>query len=321
MVTTEHAKRRIVVGVNESASSRAAVIWAAKQASRRRCDLIITHIDPAPSDSTRLQDATSSHLLLAASANAASLRQPTVPVTSLLLGGAISDELIQLSSAALLLVTGVDEARPRGSGGAIGPIEDRVVMHAGCPVVTISGRWDGTERPERDVVVGWTDDPSGWRAMQVAASEAQLRSASLIVVTIDTQLPAPSVKTRKAAPDRPASLADAVDSIHKTHRGLRIDLDQSDPDTDHLQALIRHAERAELMVIGCPLSDDRWSIRVGVTAATLMRRAACPVMLVGQPGATYSSRQIGANTASDGPADPAVGAAAVLPTTRLHSLT
>src|SRR6478609_4974800 len=130
MVSTGHLKRRIVVGVNDSPSARAAVIWAAGQARRRRCDLIITHIDPVSVDPAELHDAaTNSHLLLAASATAASLAQPSVPVTSL-----------------LLLVIGIDETRPRGSYGAIGAIEDRVVMHSDCPVVTVSGRWNGQDR-------------------------------------------------------------------------------------------------------------------------------------------------------------------------------
>ena len=127
-------------------------------------------------------------------------------MTSLLLGGAISDELIQLSTTALLLVIGVDETRPRGSYGAIGAIEDRVAMHSGCPVVTVSGRWDGKDRPERCVVLGWTDDPSGWRALEAAAAEAQLGNASLTVVTIQPQLPAASAETRPTAPNRPTRL-------------------------------------------------------------------------------------------------------------------
>jgi len=57
-------------------------------------------------------------------------------------------------------------------------------------------------------------------------------------------------------------------------------------------------------VIGCPHSDDRWSIRVGVTAETLMRRAACPVMLVGQADATYRPSKITATTASARSVDP-----------------
>ena len=51
-------------------------------------------------------------------------------------------------------------------------------------------------------------------------------------------------------------------------------------------------------MIGCPHSRDRWSIRVGVTAETLMRRATCPVMLV---GAAYTPSKLTADAASAGP--------------------
>ena len=304
MVTTEHVKRRIVVGVNESTSCRAAVTWAAGQAHRRRCDLIITNIDPVSVDPAEVHDAaTSSHLLLAASATAASLAQPSVPVTSLLLGGAISDELIQLSNTALLLVIGVDETRPRGSYGAIGAIEDRVAMHTGCPVVTVSGRWDGKDRPERRIVLGWTDDPSGWRALEIAAAEARLGNTSLTVVTVQPQLPATSAETRPTAPNQPTQLAEAVASIRAAQPSLHIHVD--DPDPDYLQCLIHGAQQAELIVIGCPHAENRWSIRVGVTAETLMRQAACPVMLVSAADKTYDPGQITANAASAMPVDPA----------------
>jgi nucleotide-binding universal stress UspA family protein len=307
MVSTGHLKRRIVVGVNDSPSARAAVIWAARQARRRRCDLIITHIDPVSIDPAELHDAaTSSHLLLAASATAASWSQPSVPVTSLLLGGAISDELIRLSTTALLLVIGIDEARPRGSYGVIGAIEDRVVMHSDCPVVTVSGRWDGKDRPVHRVVLGWTDDRAGPAALHAAAAEAQLRNASLSVVTINALPPAASAETQPAVPNRPAGLALAVNSTQTTHPGLHIDIDDPDPDADDLQWLIRCAEQADLVVIGCPHSDNRWSIRVGITAETLMRQAACPVMLVGADE-TYSPRKLTADTASGGPVGAGIG--------------
>jgi nucleotide-binding universal stress UspA family protein len=91
-------------------------------------------------------------------------------------------------------------------------------------------------------------------------------------------------------------MAQAVDSVQQAHPGLHIDVD--DTDFNYLRALIRHAEQAELLVIGCPHSHDRWSIRVGVTAETLMRRATCPVMLVGQAGATDTASKVTANTAS-----------------------
>jgi len=279
MSTTDHLTHRIVVGVNASPSSRAAVTWAARQARRRRCDLIITHVDPvAPVPGHAAL--TSSRSLLDASATAASSSQPTVPVTALLLTGSASDQLIKLSANALLLVMGIDDGRTRSDYGALGAVEDRVVMHSDCPVVTVSGRWDGMSRLEHRVVVGWSDEPSSCRALREAAAEAQLRHASLTIVLDTAHLTA----TSAAAPDPPVGLAQAVQSVRRAHPAVAIDVKSSVP--DYLQGLVGQTTSAELIVIGCPHSDDRWSIRVGVTVDTLMRQAVCPVMLVGQVGAT-----------------------------------
>jgi nucleotide-binding universal stress UspA family protein len=285
MSTPDHVTHRIVVGVDASASSRAAVTWAARQAQRRRCDLIITHIDPVSvSPVAGHAAATSSRSLLAASATAASSSQPNVPVTSLLLEGSVSDELIRLSASALLLVIGIDEARPRSSYGALGAVEDRVVMHADCPVVTVSGRWDGMSRLEHRVVVGWSDELSSGGALQEAAAEAQLRNAPLTIVLDTAHLSATIPEAAPSAPGPPARLAQAVDSVRRTHPALAIDIKNSVH--DYLQELIRQTTSPDLVVIGCPHSDDRWSIRVGVTADTMMREAACPVMFVGKVRAT-----------------------------------
>ena len=52
---------------------------------------------------------------------------------------------------------------------------------------------------------------------------------------------------------------------------------------DPAEALIRAADAADLLVIGCHHSADRWSIRTGPVAEAVMRGASCPVMLVSQP--------------------------------------
>lgn len=280
MGTTDHLTRRIVVGVNASPSSRAAVTWAARQAQRRHCDLIIIHIDPvfvAPVPGHAA--VTTSRSLLDTSATAASSSQPTVPVTTLLLTGSVSEQLIKLSANALLLVIGIDEGRPRSDHGALGAVEDRVVMHSDCPVVTVSGRCDRMGRLEHRVVVGWSDVPSSCRALQEAAAEAQRRQASLTIVIDTAHLTVISPGTMPVA-NSPAGLAQAVHSVRSAHPAVVIDVDSSV--LDYPQGLISQTAGADLIVIGCPHSDDRWSIRVGITADTLMRQAACPVMFVGQ---------------------------------------
>ena len=130
---------RIVVGVSQSPASSYAVLWAAQEARIRRSVLLVTHIDPPTAYAPDLHDAaTACHWLLANGATIASEAQPSVAVGTLLLSGAISDELIRLSRSAALIVVGIDRDVPRAAHGAIGSIEDRVVVQAHCPVVTVS---------------------------------------------------------------------------------------------------------------------------------------------------------------------------------------
>ena len=127
------------MGVSQSPASSYAVLWAAKEARIRRNVLLVTHIDPPTAYAPDLHGAAaSSHRLLANCATIASEAQPNVAVGTLLLSGAISDELIRLSRSAALIVVGIERDVPRSAHGAIGSIEDRVVVPAHCPVVTVS---------------------------------------------------------------------------------------------------------------------------------------------------------------------------------------
>ena len=133
-----HEPEWIVVGVSQSPASSYAVLWAAQEARIRRHVLLVTHVDPPSAYAPDLHDAaTACHRLLANSATVASEAQPSVAVGTLLLTGSISDELVRLSQSAALIVVGIDHDVPRAAHGAIGSIEDRVVVQAHCPVVTV----------------------------------------------------------------------------------------------------------------------------------------------------------------------------------------
>ncbi|MET0692899.1 MAG: universal stress protein, partial [Propionibacteriaceae bacterium] len=80
MVSEKRIHDRIVVGVDGSTASHQAVMWAAAEARLRHADLIVTHVEPAGSGAGWTQDRADvdRHELLAASATAASTRQPGV---------------------------------------------------------------------------------------------------------------------------------------------------------------------------------------------------------------------------------------------------
>ena len=96
----------------------------------------------------------------------------------------ISEQLIELSGAAALLVLGVVSARPRADHGLLGPLEDRVVVHAHCLVVTVNGPGPIVGQGYDKIVLGWTEGATGRRALEAAADEAALRGSLLSVVTV-----------------------------------------------------------------------------------------------------------------------------------------
>jgi nucleotide-binding universal stress UspA family protein len=52
-------------------------------------------------------------------------------------------------------------------------------------------------------------------------------------------------------------------------------------DADPSEALLIAARTAQLVVLGCHHSDDRWSTRLGPVAATVLHQSPCPVVVVG----------------------------------------
>jgi nucleotide-binding universal stress UspA family protein len=281
MSKTETPRPRVVVGVDGSQAARHALLWAAQEARLRRSHLLITHIDPPAIDAAGLRASTIGvEAVLKASAAEASGREPGIAVGTLLLHGQISDELVRLSSSANLLVIGVDPTRSRAAHGALGAIEDKVVVQARCPVVavTLSSRSAGPK--DSLVVVGWTDSDSGRRAMHAGAEEACVRAASLVVVTVSgdglqSYGPVP--------PNTDRALVEAITRTQRRYPGLAVQVVREKGEV--AAALTRQSLTAELLVIGCRHTDDRWSIRTGRVAGTLMRESPTPVILVGQLGA------------------------------------
>ena len=249
--------------------------------------MIITHIDPPQMDAVGLDRGASHHsALLDDSAAAAAQHEPSISVRTRLLEGSISDELIRASETAVLLVLGIDRAKERAAYGALGPIEDRVAVHAHCPVVVVSRLLISGPRPAKEVVVGWIDAMSAWWAFNAAVAAAVVRRAPLTVLRV---MPMNRQDDKPWVGDRP--LLEAISSAEPPcppSLSIRISHEVTD---DAAEALVRAADGADLLVIGCHHSDDRWSVRTGPVAEAVMRGASCPVMLVSQPVEAPRSRQ------------------------------
>jgi nucleotide-binding universal stress UspA family protein len=273
----------VVVGVNGSPASRRALLWATHQAHIRCAELLIVHVRAVAADALGPDDwSDESDSVLTTSAAAASDMQPDIAIfTRSARCDSVSDYVVDLSAEASLLVLGVDPTRPRKTHGALGPIEDRIVVHARCPVVTVAGTLSSIENAHARIVVGWTDNHTGHQALRAAAMEAVINSSVLTVVTVPTPIDPTVAHLLRSRPDEP-DLIDAVSQIERLYPGLQIDITHLKGSVTDL--LVQQSASADLLVLGCHHSEQPWSIRTGPVAESVMRLAHCPVMLVGRLG-------------------------------------
>jgi nucleotide-binding universal stress UspA family protein len=276
-VGTGKIQSRIIVGVDGSGVSRHAVLWAAEEARLRRSELLITLVGAVTTANEQLAWLPTQKPFLAASAAAATHREPAIAVGTLQLPGDPTEELIRFSKACGVLVVGIDRTRPRPAHGALGPLKDRILVHAHCPIVTIS---DAPKAPSDQprVVVGWAPSKTGRRALEAGAAEADLRSGSLTVISV-VPLTRSTMAVHGVA-NAEAALRDSAETIMRRYPGLPVSVHQEN--RDGAQALLWEARGAQLLVVGYRHSEDRWSTRTGTVVETAMRAARCPVMLVGR---------------------------------------
>jgi nucleotide-binding universal stress UspA family protein len=264
------AVNRMIVGVDGSPGARSALFWAADECRTRRMVLFVVHALEGPTDAAvplpvDQARADLGERLLSEHAAAASARQPGVPVTGLQAHGSAADVLIALSIHSDLVVVGT-----RGGGDAVatilGSVSHRVAAQAHCPVAVVpEGRsWQETSR----IVVGVSDTPSGRMALAFAFEEARLRGATLVAVRASHAV--------RAGESLDAELAGLVQQYPDVP--IEPVADSAEPS----EALLRAAGLAELVVVGCHHSTDRWSMRLGPVPAEILYRAPCPVVVVGE---------------------------------------
>jgi nucleotide-binding universal stress UspA family protein len=180
----------LVVGVDGSPEARWAVLWAAREARLRSATLTLVHVRSSVSDdrAAGVDAESEAEGLLSVRAAEASEFEPGITITPRLYESrSISEQLIELSGAAALLVVGVASARPRADHGVLGPVEDRVVVHAHCPVVTVNGPGPIVGQNYDKIVLGWTEGTPGagrWKLRGRGGAKRDLLS----IVTVSPRL-------------------------------------------------------------------------------------------------------------------------------------
>ncbi len=194
---TDHESDRMVVAVDGSASSDAAIRWAAAEAAMRNIDLTLLHVAvpgvsvwglgyamaPLPMDYGKLEEEQGQHVLAAArqTVKEAIPAGGHVEVHSELVLASPVPTLLDATKDAHLMVVG---CRGRGAWqrGLFGSVSTALVHHASCPVAVIPDPADATLHTDGPVVVGVDGSPASDRAVAIAFDEASWRGAELVAI-------------------------------------------------------------------------------------------------------------------------------------------
>jgi nucleotide-binding universal stress UspA family protein len=193
-MSSESKDYGIIVGVDGSPASDAAVCWAAHDAVIRDIRLTLMHMaDPAAStwsqaplldDFAEWQKAEARSVL----ANALKIADDTVgntlriPIDTEYLSSTPGPTLVDLSNDAKLIVVGTD-GRGALARGLLGSVSSGLVRHAHCPVAVIHDEAPLTpHRAQAPVLVGIDGSPSSELATAIAFDEASRRHVDLIAL-------------------------------------------------------------------------------------------------------------------------------------------
>ncbi|MEU3273141.1 universal stress protein [Saccharomonospora sp. NPDC006951] len=286
----------VVAGVDGSASSVNAAVWAAEEARNRGWRLRLVHAYSMPPSAfpgflaaaAPLRDKARERGRLA-------LETAEQEVKSAVGGGAALDVIVDLfeggtvatlvrySENAGLLVVG-----SRGLGGfaelATGSVAIALASHAHCPVAVVRGRKRHAKPAESGpVVVGVDGSTTSTAAVAFAAREAGLRETGLVLVHTWTHTPpnppdSASGEEKDVAARVKAELEADVALCERRFPGVRVEVvaERGKP----VRALLARSETARLLVVGSRGRGGFAGMLLGSTSQSMVTHARCPVVVV-----------------------------------------
>jgi nucleotide-binding universal stress UspA family protein len=280
----------IIVGVDGTDWSKAAVRWAACEAQRRGLPLRVTHVfdwewhqarytvdNDFPDLARKQAEGITSGAVHEACAIDRELDVEGDPVT-----GHPAARLVAEAETGQLMVLG---SRGRGGFGSLllGSVSQRVATHAPCSVVVVRGRGDVAEGP---VVVGVDDSPAADDVLRTAFDAAAARGCPLEVVR--SYLPAVPLWMAKV-PDADAATPEADEQERARLEAQLAPWREKYPDvpvetvlTHHgiASALVGASHSAQLVVVGSRGHGVLTGTLLGSTGLQLLHHSDCPVYIV-----------------------------------------
>jgi nucleotide-binding universal stress UspA family protein len=262
----------IAVGVDDSRASSDAVYWALAEARRRGSWVLLVHA----ADAVDAEHAAATGTTVSArAADVAAVHRrhalqiaPDVRTRIHVADGAAADVLAELSQHVGLVVVG-GRGRDGMTFSALGSVGQRLAAHAHCPVVIVPQ--GSSPLVTRKVFAQFEPGDAAETAVGFAAAEADRWGATLSLV----QLAPPADEQRDVAG---RELDEVAARVHRQHPRLVVTRTQL---VDGVEALLAEAAQADLLVLGCHLTDEHFVCRTGALSAAVLAQGPCQVVLIG----------------------------------------
>lgn len=284
----------VVVGVDGSESSLAAVEVAAREARLRGAKLRVVHafiwpvmqvsLGPSPLGPPDGGLQNMADRLVEEAVERARTKAPEVEISSEVVTGEPLTVLEAESHTADLVVVG-----SRGMGAFVGLLLGSTAVHLAahgrCPVLVVRGR------PEADgpIVLGVDGSAAGEKAVDFAFTEAELRKAPLVALHAWTTWNAPMPEPQDAsAPyaNPPGALAEMEERLlAETLAGHRerhpdVVVEQKVVHDGTREALIEASRSAQLLVLGARGRGGFTGLLLGSVSQALLHHSHCPVAVI-----------------------------------------
>ncbi|GAA1599416.1 MULTISPECIES: universal stress protein [Kribbella] len=283
----------IVIGYDGSPGSVSALDWAAAAADRAMAPLriveafeIVIVTRPSPGHVVPLEAVrTARRKRLDEVSAKLRVEHPGLRIETSLIGGAAAKTLVDAAQDARLVVLG-----SRGLGGwsglMVGSVAVQVTTHATCPVVVIPHDFQPHPQPEPTVVVGVDGSKFSARAIEFAFDQAESMHARVVAVHAwtspyltylngESMLEFDEDKVREEAG---LLVAESVAGAAEDHPDV--------PWTSELptgsagQALVRHSESADLVVVGTRGHGGFTGLLLGSVGQSVLHHTHCPIAVV-----------------------------------------
>lgn len=264
----------IVVGVDGSEHSIAALSWAAAEAGRRRINRVhafVINDFPARDDEAWEMVGTIAERVRA--------DNPSITISEMVTRGRPAAALIDMSWKTQLIVVGA-RGQNTAVGMLLGSVSTRVATHAHCPVAVVR-----ESRAEGPVYVGVDSSPQSQEALEFAFAAADARRSELVALQI-WDVPGPDISIVPPLPDEiELAGSDAERSLAEqlagwSERYPEVDLVKATQRGHPVIGLTERARDAQLLVVGHRGRGGFAGLLLGSVAAGVLQHAHCPVAVI-----------------------------------------